>query len=50
MTRPERGQGLKEGREEKTRENARNFLHLGVAVDIIAKATGLSEQEILALK
>ena len=49
-----RKEGLKEGREqgreEKTRETARNFLKLGVAVDIIAKATGLSEQEILALK
>ena len=30
--------------------NARNFLHLGVAVDIISKATGLSEEEILALR
>ncbi|MBQ9195564.1 MAG: hypothetical protein IJV63_05845 [Bacteroidales bacterium] len=39
----------KEGREEKTRETARNLLHLGVAVDIISQATGLSEQEILAL-
>ena len=45
-----RKEGREEGREEKTRETARNFLHLGVAVDIISKATGLSEKEILALK
>ena len=42
--------GMEKGIERERVNNARNFLHLGVAVDIIAKATGLSEQEILALK
>lgn len=49
-----RAEGLAEGRaegraEEKT-NTARNLLHLGVSHDIIAKATGLTEKEIEALK
>lgn len=42
-------QGIEQGAEQERINNARNFLHLGVAVDIISKATGLSEEEILAL-
>lgn len=41
--------GIEQGAEQERINNARNFLHLGVAVDIISKATGLSEEEILAL-
>lgn len=41
--------GMEKGMEQERVNNARNFLHLGVAVDIISKATGLSEEEILAL-
>lgn len=42
--------GMEKGMEQERGNNARNFLHLGVAVDIISKATGLSEEEILALR
>ena len=42
--------GREEGREEGVREanwnNARNLKQLGVAIDIISQATGLSEEEI----
>ena len=41
-----RKEGREEGREEKNLENAKNFKDLGVAVDIISKATGLSIEEI----
>ena len=43
-------QGIKQGIEQEKISNARSLLQLGVAVDIISKATGLSEQEILELK
>ena len=39
-------EGLNKGREEEKRENARNLKKLGVAVDIISQATGLSKEEI----
>ena len=45
-----RKEGMEKGMEQERVNNARNFLHLGVAVDIISKATGLSEEEILALR
>ena len=38
------------GMEKEKHNNARSLLQLGVAVDIISKATGLSEEEILALR
>ena len=41
-----RAEGLLKGREEEKRENARNLKKLGVAVDIISQATGLSKEEI----
>ena len=40
----------KKGMEKEKHNNARRLLQLGVAVDIISKATGLGEQEILELK
>ena len=49
----ERGleQGLQKGRDEAIRDNARNLLFLGILTDEqIAQATGLSLEEILALK
>ena len=49
----ERGleQGLQKGRDEAIRDNARNLLLLGILTDEqIAQATGLSLEEILALK
>lgn len=36
----------KEGREEANWDNARNLKKLGVAIDIISQATGLSKEEI----
>ena len=42
--------GIEKGIEQEKISNARSLLQLGVAVDIISKATGLSEQEILELK
>lgn len=48
-----REEGCAEGREEGLKEaslnNARNLKHLGVAVEIIAQATGLSQEEIASL-
>ncbi len=43
-------EGIKQGIEKKAFEAAINFLKLGVSVDIVAKGTGLSEQQILKLK
>lgn len=43
-------EGIKEGIKEGTKEVAKNMLKLGIDIATIAKATGLSEQEILALK
>jgi len=45
----ERQQGREEGREETKLEDARNFKRLGVPVEVIAKATGLSMDVIEAL-
>jgi predicted transposase/invertase (TIGR01784 family) len=41
-------QGILQGREEALLQTARNFLNLGVSLADVAKATGLSEEEILA--
>ena len=38
--------GLAEGSRQKALEDAANFKHLGVSIDIIAQATGLSKTEI----
>ena len=38
--------GIAEGEQRKNLENARNFKALGVSVDIIMKATGLTIEEI----
>lgn len=42
--------GKADGREEEKRRIARNLLEIGTEVSTISKATGLSEEEILALK
>ena len=42
----EREEGRAEGREEANWDNARNLKKLGVAIDIISQATGLSKEEI----
>ena len=42
--------GREEGREEERVKNAKNLLALDVAPATIAKATGLTEEQILALK
>ena len=39
----------KKGKTEQNIENARNFKKLGVAIEIIAQATHLTEEEIKAL-
>lgn len=39
-------EGIAEGEQRKNLENARNFKALGVSVDIIMKATGLTIEEI----
>ena len=44
-----RAEGLLKGREEEKRESARNLKKLGVAIHIISKATGLSQDEIECL-
>ncbi len=41
--------GIEQGIDQEKHKNARSLLQLGVSVDIISKATGLSEAEILAL-
>ena len=41
-------QGVRQGKEEALFQTARNFLDLGVSLADVAKATGLSEEEILA--
>ncbi|MCQ2176759.1 MAG: hypothetical protein MJY41_02330, partial [Bacteroidales bacterium] len=42
-------QGLKQGLEQGQRESARNFKCLGVDIEIICKATGLSKEQVEAL-
>ena len=42
--------GREEGREERNLEVAINFLQLGTPCEIVAKATGLSVEEVAKLK
>ena len=42
--------GLSKGREERNLEVAINFLQLGTPCEIVAKATGLSMEEVLKLQ
>ena len=42
--------GLKEGKAERDRDIAANMLAMGMDIPVIAKATGLSEQDISKLK
>ena len=42
--------GREEGREERNLEVAINFLQLGTPCEIVAKATGLSVEEVTKLK
>ena len=44
-----RAEGLAEGERNERLRNARNFKNLGVSVDIISQATGLTVDEILSL-
>lgn len=44
-----RKEGREEGRKEERFENARNFKKLGVPIEIISQATGLTAEEIAAL-
>ena len=41
--------GREEGREEEKRESARKLKKLGVAIEVISQATGLSQEEIECL-
>ena len=43
-------EGLSKGREERNLEVAINFLQLGTSCEIVAKATGLSAEEVAKLK
>ena len=43
-------EGLEKGREERNLEVAINFLQLGTPCEIVAKATGLSLEEVTKLK
>ena len=42
--------GREEGREDAKQQIAINFLHLGTPCEIVAKATGLSMEEVAKLK
>lgn len=42
-------EGMEKGMEKEKKENARNLKNLGVSVEIIAKATGLTEEQVQAL-
>ncbi len=42
--------GIKEGIEKGIKETAKNMLKLGLEIDIISKATGLSKEEILKME
>jgi predicted transposase/invertase (TIGR01784 family) len=44
-----RAEGRMEGQIEACLENARNFKHLGVPIDIICQATGLSSEVVEGL-
>ena len=43
-------EGLAKGREEERKAIAINLIHLGTPCDIVAKATGLSLEEVAKLK
>ena len=43
-------QGIEQGIEQANINNAKNFLKLGVDVEIIVQATGLSKEKVLELK
>ena len=43
-------EGKQEGKKEEKQENAKNLLLLGVPIEIIAKAIGLSEEDIKKLQ
>ncbi len=43
-------QGIKKGKKETTIKMIRDFLDVGTPINFIVKATGWSEQQILALK
>ena len=43
-------EGLAEGKEEKSLEIAKKMLEMGLSVEQITEATGLSEEEVLKLK
>ena len=43
-------QGISQGSRQKALQDASNFKRLGVSVDIISQATGLSQAEVEALK
>ena len=43
-------QGIQQGEQNKSKEIALNLLHLGANIEIITKATGLSEKEIKNLQ
>ena len=45
-----RAEGREEGREERNLEVAINFLQLGTPCEIVAKATGLSMEEVTKIK
>ena len=45
-----REEGRKEGRQEEKIEITRNLIKLGIPLDFIKKATGLSEKKILEIK
>uniref|UniRef100_UPI00257A191E Rpn family recombination-promoting nuclease/putative transposase n=1 Tax=Clostridium sp. UBA1652 TaxID=1946348 RepID=UPI00257A191E len=45
-----REEGIKEGIKEATVKNARNFLLMGLDLDIVAKGTGLTIEEVKAIK
>ena len=44
-----RAEGMAEGRAEEKKQNARNLKNLGVAIEVISQATGLTEREIKEL-
>ena len=46
----ERREGEKRGKKSEQREIARKMVEMNMALDIISKATGLTEQELKALK
>ena len=42
-------EGLEKGREEKAEAIARNMLSMGLAVDVVSQATGLTKEQLEAL-